>query len=84
MCDYVRGEHHSNIPGCTTAISPIPRPISGTQRIIQRAPPLHPERHSSFYAARDLTFDMLRVKLDQIRITFYPLLGPSGCRTSAP
>ncbi|TNM94364.1 hypothetical protein fugu_002540 [Takifugu bimaculatus] len=96
MCEYVRGEHHSNIPGCTTANSPIPRPTSGTQRIIQQVfgsppPPPHPERHSSFCAAMDLTFDTARVKLDQIihmwaserlllHITFHPLLGPSDCR----
>lgn len=56
-------------------------------------PPPHPERHSSFCAARDLTFDTARVKLDQIihtwaserlllHITFHPLLGPSDCRAN--
>lgn len=63
MCDYVRGEHHSNIPGCTTAISPIPRPTSGTQRIIQRVinwvPP--PPRETQFFL-RCQGFDLWHVK----------------------
>lgn len=58
------GEHHSNIPGCTTANSPIPRPTSGTQGIIQRVinwVPPHPPRETQFFL-RCQGFDLWPVK----------------------
>lgn len=62
--------HHSNIPGCTTAISPIPWQARGSLRIIQNnlglAPPSQGETHCSFCATSDLTFDMSRLKRDHI------------------